>query len=673
MIRTNIEKKPSKHGSTTTTTTTTSFRAPPSRDANNYYHQNQQQQKHHENINRSRSNFDGDDNEIIYDETWPLDQVINKIDLKSDDSDNDDDNRPYNIEIENWHSGPQLLSNTFDSGRNLKRLPGNGQLYSSWNQGSQTWKDKSVQHRKYKIKKNPSITKLNKSIGSSLSYDMNNNYLDMDITYDNDNDNVDFIDDYDSSILLRDVGIQCNLKKYPESIIDSIRNEFTTTTAPKMIVTNKPPIKVIKSSNNGIVSTFSDVPKLSSPSPIDLDLDLDQRSSSIRSTDVIYSQIDKSHKSNNNRNGGGGNINIVYKQPLNISKQQQTSFDDNSNSMYDIKTKQFGFDLNNPNFRKIPLPNPNENLWPESSSLNQSTINQKQPKYDKEVLEETISISNSSTDESLIHNHDIRMKPKESRKMKNKNNSMIGHHKKNDENILLENNSLRLKSSKSPYSERLHKSNADLREQFLQDETRGGLAAAYKNRQQQKQHQQQQQQNNRHRTLSLNRMNAANVISNDENRQQQHYPPVTVKPNRHLSQSHLSSRYSDLGVENGQHSHPPRSLSSSSRSRSVHHERDPIVMLIPPANNHNDQSQRLTSILRNNSTKSNITVQSKAKKSSRPQLKSQSKINLKDFSTNADSKKSNSEKQQRVVDLNRRYSMPKDTKFNWLNKFKLKK
>ena len=170
MIRTNIEKKPSKHGSTTTTTTTTSFRAPPSRDANNYYHQNQQQQKHHENINRSRSNFDGDDNEIIYDETWPLDQVINKIDLKSDDSDNDDDNRPYNIEIENWHSGPQLLSNTFDSGRNLKRLPGNGQLYSSWNQGSKTWKDKSIQHRKYKIKKNPSITKLNKSIGSSLSY-----------------------------------------------------------------------------------------------------------------------------------------------------------------------------------------------------------------------------------------------------------------------------------------------------------------------------------------------------------------------------------------------------------------------------------------------------------------------------------------------------------------------
>ncbi|KAH7646444.1 hypothetical protein HUG17_1982 [Dermatophagoides farinae] len=657
MMRTN--EKPSKHHMTTS-----SFRAP-SRDANNQYDSNYQQQQHHfGSINRSRSNF-GE----ICDETWPLDEVINKIELKSDSDDESGINQPYNVESNIWRSGPQLVSHNFDSGRDIKRLPGNGAMFSSWNQGSKTWKDKSVQHRKYKVKKNPSTTSSLEKSGS-LSYDANNNYLDMDITYD---DELNFSDDY-SSTLLRDVGIQCNLKKYQN--FDFFKNE-----SPAPVVKNKPPIKIIKSSNNGIVSTFSDVPKLSSPSPTPnspdfrRDLDLDQ-SSSIRSTDVIYSQIDKSHKSNRNINNPSGNINIVYKQPLNESKQQQTStFDDSST--YDIKTKEFGFNVNNPNFRKIPLPNPNENLWSGSS------IKKPKNQYDKEVLEETISISNSSTDESYIHNnHSMKSSNRKndspmrqsyneddnhsfSKLRKMKKNNLIIHHNKNDENnenVLLENNSLRLKSSKSPYSERLHKSNADLREQFLKDETRGGLAAAYKNRQQQKNHQQ-----NRHRTLSLNRMNA--VIS-DEGRQQQQQNPQhpSVKPNRHLSQSHLSSRYSDLGVENH---HPPRSLSSS-RSRSIQHERDPIVMYIPPVNPQIiNESPKLTSILRNNSTKSNVTVQSKAKKLKQPQLKSQSKINLKDaVVVGENGKKNNNEKR---ADLNRRYSMPKDTKFNWLSKFKLKK
>ncbi|OTF76818.1 hypothetical protein BLA29_009358, partial [Euroglyphus maynei] len=228
----------------------------------------------------------------------------------------------------------------------------------------------------------------------------------MDITYD---DISDFSDDYHSSPLLRDVGIQCNLKKFPES--DWKKHEFTVP-----IVRNKPPIKVIKSSNNGIVSTFSDVPKLSSPSPDfrhDIDLDID-RPPSLRSTDVIYSQIDKSHKSNRGNNPSG-NINIVYKQPLNVSKKHQTSMTSFDDSMYDIKTKEFGFDVNNPNFRKIPLPNPNENLL--SGSLKN--------RYDKEVLEETISISNSSTDESYIGNNQILIKPKD-------NFNVVSTSRKND-------------------------------------------------------------------------------------------------------------------------------------------------------------------------------------------------------------------------------------------------
>lgn len=482
---------------------------------------------------------------------------------------------------------------------------------------------------------------------------MNNNYLDI--------DDVESNSSTDEHIpTLRDVGIQCNLKKFKNSIQTEL-NTFTT---------KKPPIKVIKSSNNGVVSTFSDVPKLSSPimhSNFVKDFDSENL---MKNNDVIYSQVDKSHK---NRNGTG-NINIVYKQPVNEMTNPNRSLND---SRYDVKSKEFGFNVNNANFPNIYLPNPLKESQMSNRDFNEN-------RYDKEILEETISICNSSSsDESLpvsmnspiksklnqskdnysvtsksssnyrkeispmpssfyYDNHslsesrsqDIQRKTKPITK-KNKNNY------EHDENVLLENNSLRLKSSKSPYTERLHKSNADLREQFLRDETRGGLAAAYKNRQQQ------QKNNQRQRTLSLNRMNA--TIKEEEYGNNQ-------LPSRHLSQSHLNSRISDL---NNSHQRGSK--------MALQHERDPIVMYIPPVNQRlNDSSTKLTSILRNNSTKSNVTLQSNKNKSKlKQQPKSQSKINLKEISQVKGERKSSS-------DLSRRYSMPKDTKFNWFNKLKLK-
>lgn len=146
------EKPSSKHHQSSLS----SFRSP-SKDANSSQSSYNNRKQH--------SNF-GE----ICDETWPLDDVINKIELKTDSDDDDhDENQPYNVELNKWHSGPKIVSNTFDSGRDINRLPGNGTIISSWNHGSQTWKDKSVQHRKYRVKKNPSRTSsLEKSI--PLSY-----------------------------------------------------------------------------------------------------------------------------------------------------------------------------------------------------------------------------------------------------------------------------------------------------------------------------------------------------------------------------------------------------------------------------------------------------------------------------------------------------------------------
>lgn len=100
--------------------------------------------------NRSRSNFDE-----MYDETWPLDEVINKIDIKTDEETDDDDrlSNNYTRNIQTWRSGPQLISQTGNSGSEMKRIPGEGALYSSYTEGTKVWKDKQVRRHDYSSKR----------------------------------------------------------------------------------------------------------------------------------------------------------------------------------------------------------------------------------------------------------------------------------------------------------------------------------------------------------------------------------------------------------------------------------------------------------------------------------------------------------------------------------------
>ncbi|KPM05410.1 hypothetical protein QR98_0038720 [Sarcoptes scabiei] len=690
------------------TSSSSTFKAP-SRNANSFDSKS--------NHRSSRKNHIDD----VCDETWPLDEVINRIELKSDISDNEDDQR-YNVRSSQWRSGPRLMSDSFTTNRDVKRVPHGGTIYSSFSQGSKTWKDNSVKHRTYKTKK-PSF------IDQSDRYEnnTNNNYIDDDEDHEKDDPNLS--DDY--SPTLRDVGIQCNFKKFPESNKKMI-DPFTD---------RKPPVKVIKSSNNGIVSAFSDVPKLSSPDVINHRNDSYSLDDSLR-TNAVYSQIDKSSKKISKTskiydNNDGGNISIVYKQPMNESLDSKTKNFSFNDSKYDVKTKEFSFSVGDTKLLPISLSNPNESFQTFSGRDKESRNQSASKAQDKEIIEETISISDVSSDDSFVRNQMQPMKPlndtysvssrtsnkylkdlpsklasnsfqdsfslsvgptqfkqKDHRSDRTTRKHQTFDRFDNDENVLLENNSLRLKSSRSPYqNERLHKSNADLREQFIRDETRGGLAAAYKNRQQKNQ--------NRHRTLSLNRMNGladdrdrfvdddhhdhysssfvnhrSNLHSNHSSNYSDHshsnlpnnqydystnYHQQYQPPSRYSSQTHLNSRLSDLG-----------SASVHSRSRSIQHDRDPIVMYIPPANQKSinnvrgTDSPKLTSILRNNSTKSNATMQSTKSKKLPKQQKSQSKINLKESAKE-------SKTGDRKSDLNRRYSIPKDTKFNWLNKFKLNK
>ena len=454
-------------------------------------------------------------------------------------------------------------------------------------------------------------------------------------------------------------------------------------------LSQKPPIKVIKSSTNGFVSTYSDVPKLTSvhhPKSMEsqycaLDFEGD---SLVEPNNAIYSQVDKSVKRNNGQSNNS--INIIYKQPLNESIASYRL--PNDGRAYDVKTKEIGFNVSNLNTPRISLPNHNSSYLDSSRicSYNGSFKDLNEP-IEKEIIEETISISNASTEESfrpsdkLVINrcpdnmsftgHSVTSRTSSNYRRESParlNYDRLSHSKqspygtleksrdsknklkkkkslyKNDENVLLANNSLRLRSSKHPQSERLYKSNADLRDQFMRDETRGGLAAAFKNRQPQN------QTTNKQRALSLSRMN---VINNDDD----NFGGGGVT-SRHLSQTHLNGTNSRLS-DSGSFYHRT--------NRHMQHERDPIVMYIPTVNNHSRamESPKLTSILRNNSTKSTATLPSKAKKAKEP--KSQSKINLKE---NAGKEKSVDKK--KTTDLNRRHSMPKDTKFNWFSKFKFK-
>lgn len=517
--------------------------------------------------------------------------------------------------------------------------------------------------------------------------------------------------DDDDSPTLRDVGIQCNLRKYGNnsnvnSSINSNERMIDHLQSQPHLVTQKPPIRVIKSQDTGFVSTYSDVPRLQSPmrsietrhKVLDNSFndELMNPTAGNNNSDVIYSQVNKSAKTKNNNN----NINIIYKQPMNDSRVSYRS-GLNDSRQYDTRSKETGFSISN-----APAIGPKINLAnPMDKSITSRSSRQRDRSNEKEIIEETISLSNTSEDSfhqppALGRESDLKKvigKPNRSHDEmsftgnsitskssstyrrnsparydrggarhnnvygtieKNKNKSSKKKPMPNDENVLLANNSLRLKSSKTTGLDRLYKSNADLRDQYYRDETRGGLAAAYKNRQP-------PQSNSKHRALSLSRMNTG-TPTGDSEADQQHLSHCHM-PSRHLSQTHLnniSSRCSDAGSG----SFAPNRHQSASRT-SIQHERDPIVMYIPTVGHQQQRgtdSPKLTSILRHNSAKSSTTTATLPKKNKKvKETKSSSKEDKKKSAGNS----SNDKKK----DLNRRHSMPKDTKFNWLSKFKLSK
>jgi hypothetical protein len=216
-------------------------------------------------------------------------------------------------------------------------------------------------------------------------------------------------------------------------------------------------------------------------------------------------------------------------------------------------------------------------------------------------------------------------------------------------------------------NERHYRSHADITEQLRNDDTRGGLAAAYKNRQER-------------RTSSLNRMTAVK-----DGRKS----PSYSTPRNYLSHSHLNS------AGNSAHSSSDSDTLNRHKRQYVH-DREPIVMYIPAVSHHNkraeDEPDRLSGILRRNSVSSKHSAKIKRP----PKTSASSDITPtkpRDYSSGypnystlrpnhdeemdeivelRDTKQFGKDKKGKKNGLSRRHSIPKDTKFPWLQKLKFK-
>ena len=237
-----------------------------------------------------------------------------------------------------------------------------------------------------------------------------------------------------------------------------------------------------------------------------------------------------------------------------------------------------------------------------------------------------------------------------------------------DKHRLDEPKALPLKSSPALGS-RLHKSTADLTEKSRYEDLRGGLANAYKNRQEKS-----------GRTSSLNRMSAI---------REGRVSPSPSAPVRYLSHSHLNSAGNSLNSSSD-------SDTLQRHRRQYIHDRDPIVMYIPAVSHHNkraeDEPDRLSGILRPNSRTGSTTSskkQNKIKKSSASDIQpSKPREYSSKYSDYGSHRPRNDEERDQVVELrdtknfgklkkgksilSRRHSIPKDTKFPWLQKLRSK-
>ena len=712
--------------------------------------------------------------------------------LRSDSEEEYDPIKDMSIEV--WESGPMLIADRTDFQKSLSEMPGEGRIYSSREEGSQLWKtktrrrhvetvpkEKKEDHEERKRKSNRASSKSPTNL-KSIEYKKDYHKKPDSITDDekivsaaelddiflnkNSRNNDVFSDSYVP--LVRDVGIQCNRKKSSRHLTPTRDTSY----------------RVIKSSNNGFVSAYSDVPTLKGNL-------IDQTNSkhlipnggrTHSRNDVIYSQIDKSkkrlNKSSSELSDRGTPQNEIVKycnhnefsslprdrRSLSPSRYQDSVYSTNTNRTIKNKTKGYGFNVStglhgpeinlpdSPRLKRYADVKRTEYYYDSPDTTRRSISNLDPKDYRKEVkeeiIEETISISNASSDDmtqqhtdieeilapkSIIREYDHKKKElsyenvsPNQRQMINRSayhgatvhggglwyrdidedyrrgmaQSEVSYPAANEPTFLTlsrfeskskkpENrdfsppprqaftldrkylNEKKKQTAKQDNKLLFNGIGKDKQERFSSrsdanltspnQDYRGGLATAYKVRQDK-------------RSSSLNRMNRLEdkfTYNND-----------------------LSARNANrLGsAGNSAHSSSDSDTHANKKNYFIH-DRDPIVMYIPAISHHDRRadSDQLSGILRPSSIASSKRS-NKSKKASKltsassditaikprtshnfgPSSSRNHEEELDQISELRDTKTLGRKKKESKTGLNRRHSIPKDTKFPWLQRLKLK-
>ena len=696
-------------------------------------------------------------------------------------------------------SGPRLMADRTEFEKSMVELPGEGRTYTSKEEGTKIWRNKTLRKyhepkqpvpKQHRERRNPEIEAIeyrsdrsDRSDGFRSLYrhhralpatddqkmvsaeDLDKIFLDIEPKIQSKRYNeLEKSDSYSYIPTVRDVAIQCNRKKTNRHLNTSSDNDSY--------------VRVIKSSNDGFVTAYSDVPQLKSNKPSKRAPESKHEVWNDRSSpqsEAIYSKVDKTKKKSVrediNRSDRYHDViesypQVIYRTPMNErrpasglshnSKYSGSEYSTNTNRTLKNKTKGIGFNLSSGiDGPKVDLPRTSPKL--RSRSLNRyeeptptrhwtDSLNRKGHKKEvkQEILEETISISNASSDDFEPYHpnrsfdeflepksqfKEIDKKRKEisyvnelpnQRRLTNENDRPVDEdyrrgmssnivvypsgsetsystltrfdRKKKDSKLTdftppprqaytLDRRHLKERQQKSEVTSkpkevitsRLNKSTADLTEYSRRDDLRGGLANAYKNRQEK-------------RPSSLNRMTAIR-----EGRISPSGPSGHSTPIRYLSHSHLNSAGNSLNSSS-------ESDTLNRHKRHYIHDREPIVMYIPAVSHHNkraeDEPDRLSGILRPSSqagsTASSRKYGKKVPKSSASDL---TPSKPRDYSSKYSSnygirRPQNDEELDQVVELkdtknfgklkkgksilSRRHSIPKDTKFPWLQKLRSK-
>ena len=684
-------------------------------------------------------------------------------------------------------SGPRLMADRTQFEKSSIEMPGEGRTYSSKEEGTKIWRNKTLRKYQEPVPKQPKerrnqpemeaieyrSDRSDRSDGFRSLYrnhralpatddqkmvsaeDLDKMFLEKEPKRFNE---LQTCDSYSYIPTVRDVGIQCNRKK---------SNRHLNTSSES----NDSYVRVIKSSNDGFVTAYSDVPQLKTEKPSKRTPVSKHEvwSDALPPSEAIYSKVDKTKKKSfrEDRSDKYSDLSetyptVIYRTPLNERRSPSglshyskhsgigSEHSINTNRTLKNKTKGIGFTFNSGiDGPRVNMPKSSPKL--RSRSLNRyeeptrewnNSLNRGGRKEVKqEVLEETISISNASSDDFEPYHpnrsfdeflepkpqfKEIERKRKDvsyvstlpnQRRLTNENNKPVEDDYRRDlaSNVIiyptgsdtsystlsrfdrkkdskvadftppprqaytLDRRHLKEKQQKPEtlsntklkegLNPRLHKSTADLTEYSRRDETRGGLANAYKNRQEK-------------RPSSLNRMSAI--------REGRMSPSGHSTPIRYLSHNHLNSAGNSLNSSS-------ESDTLNRHKRHYIHDREPIVMYIPAVSHHNkraeDETDRLSGILRPSSrTGSTASSRKYGKKPPKSSASDLTPSKPHDYSSKysgyGSRRPQNDEELDQVVELkdtknfgklkkgksilSRRHSIPKDTKFPWLQKLRSK-